>query len=251
MLHAKRGPANQHEAPVAVQDGTLPLRPAHPRQARGLGEAPGNQAAWNLFPHGGLTAEAIQQVTRDLPGELAEAICWLDSRWNVPSRVLTRRRWQIGSPGQHFLRAAGQSQEEAYRVAVRWILNQGAVGAELLGDWLALPPSLRSSQGALGDAISACVGAAVQALVDSFSPARVQRVPHGGLLVISALEGYAGQAQPDFALLEETAVEATRVLLGCVLTAAGTMRPKAQFRNLAEERLVQRYLVAAFSLARA
>jgi len=169
--------------PVKVKDGTSNLGvtagPSSGRQP----VPPGVLMAWNWEGHGHLTAAAIDELRKQLPSDVQAILRWVGTQRQTQNRditdVPTLGHWTPEGQRHHFMKYSGQTDQDAYDVAVAWIFSEATLAAELLrsrlgprrryqesGDW-----GLGEQQESVGPHL----GNALHSLQDSFAPGHVKR----------------------------------------------------------------------------
>ena len=157
--------------------------------------------AWNWTGHGALTGLSLgdsRSSIRSLlgpPGELASMVQWVDIHIaNIPGWPLS------GGQIRHFMRDQAQSEADAYRLSVNWILRYSCAAARILANvYKSLLHTCNRRQDFNWNRYQSCIGSddatqltmarrnlamALHALQDSFSPGHVKRDSTGAIQAI-------------------------------------------------------------------
>jgi len=178
-----------------------------------LDKIPGVKVAWNLDGHTAISKAAARRFGSSL-GTYDPRFVDLDNiDWNVVFRdiedLFSGGHWSPEGQRHHFMRAANQTQSEAWREGVRWIFNNTLEAAEILKPRIdcmnVASERIRSNQKWSSKDLLSCMrtreverplGNALHALQDSFAPAHVKR--DANTLVIREILYYDSTRLKDF-----------------------------------------------------
>ena len=173
----------QHNHPVRVKDGTSNLgATAGPSSGR-QPIFPGVVVAWNWEGHGHLTAAAIDELRTKLPPDVQAILRWVGTKTQTQNRditdIPTLGHWTPEGQRHHFMKYGGQTDQDAYDVAVAWIFSEASLGAELLKSRLSTKRHYQESGdwgfGQEQESVGPHLGNALHSLQDSFAPGHVKR----------------------------------------------------------------------------